>query len=192
MPDARARALVPGDPPPIGAEASAADSPASGIKKKSKTKRAKDVVGALGSVAKLAGSLEDILADRSGAPGATKRKANLGLKARAKLISAETERFSAVLQHAEFQANPFETIERHLLNSAAAQLQARAAAAARGPAADAPSASQAKAPKAKPKPDRGTPDRGAKPDRGKPYGGKPDRGKVKAADGKGPRQRPQR
>lgn len=119
-----------------------------------KTKRAKDVSGALGSVAKLAGSLEDILAERSAAPGATKRKANLGLKARAKLISAETERFSAVLQHAEFQANPFETIERHLLNSAAAQSHARAAAAAREPAADAP---QAKAPKAK----------AAKPDRGK-------------------------
>lgn len=136
----------------IGAEASAADSPASGIKKKSKTKRAKEVAGALGSVAKLAGSLDDILTERSVAPGAAKRKANLGLKARAKLISAETERFSAVLQHAEFQANPFETIERHLLNSAAAQSQARAAAATREPAADAP---QEKAHKAKAKPSRG-------------------------------------
>jgi hypothetical protein len=144
-----------GNPPPLGAEASAADSPGGGIKKKLKTKRAKEVTGALGSVAKLAGSLEDILADRSVAPGATKRKANLGLKARTKLISAETERFSAVLQHAEFQANPFETIERHLLNSAAAQSQARTAAAAPGPGADALSAKQAKAPKAKPNFHRG-------------------------------------
>lgn len=107
------------------------------------------MAGALGSVAKLAGSLEDILTDRSAASGTTKRKANLGLKARAKLISAETERFSAVLQHAEFQANPFETIERHLLNSAAAQSQARAAAASREPPGNAP---QAKAPKAQGKP----------------------------------------
>ena len=110
------------------------------------------MAGALGSVAKLAGSLDDILTERSATPGATKRKASLGLKARAKLISAETERFSAVLQHAEFQANPFETIERHLLNSAAAQAQARAAAATREPAAD---AAHVKAPKAKAKPDRG-------------------------------------
>jgi hypothetical protein len=54
------------------------------------------------------------------------RKGGLGLKARARLISAETERFSAVLQHAAFQASPFETIEKHLANSAAAQANAKA------------------------------------------------------------------
>lgn len=98
------------------------------MKKTSKTKRAKEVTGALASVARLADSLDDALADKGAAAGSkAPRKGTLGAKARMRLISAETERFSAVLQHAAFQQSPFETIEKHLSNSVAAQAIARVA-----------------------------------------------------------------
>lgn len=101
------------------------------MKKASKTKRAKEVTGALASVAKLADSLDGVLADKGAAAGSkAPRKGTLGAKARMRLISAETERFSAVLQHTAFQESPFETIEKHLANSVAAQAIARAARAA--------------------------------------------------------------
>ncbi|KAJ1622348.1 ribosome biogenesis protein SLX9-domain-containing protein [Pavlovales sp. CCMP2436] len=99
------------------------------IKKGSKTKGAKEVGGALGSVARLADSLNDALEEEGGSRKgrAGSKKTSLGLKARTRLISAETERFTAVLQHAEFKASPFETIEKHLANTLAAKAMARAA-----------------------------------------------------------------
>lgn len=119
---------MPPTPRPAEAEASALPAAKSGVSKPSKTKR-KEVSGALSSVAKLADSLEGVLAEKSAASGAKPlRKGTLGAKARMRLISTETERFAAVVQHAAFQESPFETIERHLVNSVAAQALARATA----------------------------------------------------------------
>lgn len=102
-------------------KASASKAP-SGLKKATKTKlREKDAPGALNTISKLADALVQDMGNGTskavtGGPKPS-RKAGLGVKARARLIAAEAERFSAVLQHAAFQASPFETIENHIANS---------------------------------------------------------------------------
>lgn len=129
----RARGAWPA-PPRTEAEAAArgtATAKGAGVKKASKTRRVKEVSGALSSVARLADSLDEALAHAGAAAGAdakAPRKGALGAKARARLVVAETERFSAILAHAAFQQSPFEAIERHIANSVAAQAVERAAA----------------------------------------------------------------
>ena len=105
-----------------------ADAPPRKALQKQKQKRAANA-GALGAVAGLRGSLEDLITAseervrerRSAAEGAEKAsKKSMSSKRRQQLVADESLHMREVLSHPAFVANPFAALQEHLSNTVTA------------------------------------------------------------------------